>query len=427
MTENDDFIVKNRHRRIEDVALQIAGRKDLDSSYVLRQIEGWQRMAHKVPKWAETEGIIYPPRLALEQCSGQAAADYKAETVKRLLKDGERHRMADITAGMGVDFCAIAPLFEGAVYVERKAEIVETARHNLPLMGVDNAEFIEGDGLETLKDLKEHLDLLFIDPARRDAHGGKTVLIEDCEPDIAAHLDLLLERSRLTMVKLSPMLDIHRAVATLERKRKGCVKEVHVTATGGECKELLLVLGQDGNSGEQGGNCGEQGGNNGEPRIFCREEGLTFAFNMSEEAAENCAFTAETEAFLYEPGPGVMKAGAFKTVARRYGLRKLHANSHLYTSQTAVEGFPGRAFQIIERYGFSKNDLKRLSQLLKSETGGQDKGQPAAHLAVRNFPASVAELRSRLKIREGGQVYLFATTLADGAKNIIACRKITGN
>ena len=200
MTHNDEFIAENRHRRVEEVALEIAGRKDLDTDYVLRQIEGWQRMSHKVPQWAATEGIIYPPRLALEQCSGQRAAAYKAETVRRLLKPEERRIMADITAGMGVDFSCIAPLFERAVYVERKAEIVETARHNMPLLGIKNVDFIEGNGLEVLQTLQEPLDLLFLDPARRDAHGGKTVCIEDCEPDIAANIDLLLGCSRQVMV-----------------------------------------------------------------------------------------------------------------------------------------------------------------------------------------------------------------------------------
>ena len=274
MNKNDEFIAENRHRRTEEVALEIAGRKDLDNAYVLQQIEGWQRMAHKAPQWAATEGIVYPPRLALEQCSGQRAAAYKAETVKRLLNPKERHLMADITAGMGVDFSYIAPLFEKAVYVERKAEIVETARHNMPLLGVNNADFIEGNGLEVLQAMKEPPDLLFIDPARRDVHGGKTVCIEDCEPDIAAHIRLLLECSRLTMVKLSPMLDIVQAVKTLHRKNEGCVKEVHVIATGGECKELMLVMGKEHGTEE--------------PQIHCYEDGKTLVFKASEENGTNC-------------------------------------------------------------------------------------------------------------------------------------------
>lgn len=410
MNKNDEFIAENRHRRTEEVALEIAGRKDLDNAYVLQQIEGWQRMAHKAPQWAATEGIVYPPRLALEQCSGQRAAAYKAETVKRLLNPKERHLMADITAGMGVDFSYIAPLFEKAVYVERKAEIVETARHNMPLLGVNNADFIEGNGLEVLQAMKEPPDLLFIDPARRDVHGGKTVCIEDCEPDIAAHIRLLLECSRLTMVKLSPMLDIVQAVKTLHRKHEGCVKEVHVIATGGECKELMLVMGKEHGTEE--------------PQIHCYEDGKTLVFKASEENGTNCEFCDGTGKFLYEPGPAVMKAGAFKTVAQRYGLKKLHPNSHLYTSMHAVSDFPGRTFRITARFSFSKADLKRLAEYLKRDSAnGKGRTQAAAHLAVRNFPATVAELRKRLKIREGGNDYLFATTLADGTKYIYACRK----
>lgn len=410
MTENDDFIAKNLHRRVEDIALEIAGRKDLDAAYVLRQIEGRQRLAHKVPKWAATPGITFPPRLALEQCSGEAAALYKAATIRRLLPEGQRGSMADITAGMGVDFSFIAPLFGHAIYVERNAEIARTARRNMPLLGIENAEFIEGNGLEVLKSLPGRTDLIFVDPARRDAHGGKTVLIEDCEPDIAANLNMLLKHCRIGMVKLSPMLDIHRAAATLNAIQPGCVREIHVMATGGECKELMLVL--------------EAGGDTAEPTIYCSEEGRAFSFKASEEAVATCEIADETGQFLYEPGPGALKAGAFKTIARRYGLKKLHPNTHLYTSATPVGDFPGRTFRTVGCFGFSKGDLKQLGNLLK--TYGETAQKVAqAHLAVRNFPASVAELRKRLKIREGGQLYLFAATLGDGKKSIIACEKTT--
>ena len=206
------------------------------------------------------------------------------------------------------------------------------------------------------------------------------------------------------------MLDIAQAVKTLHRLHEGCVKEVHVIATGGECKELLLVMGKE-HSAE-------------EPRIHCYEDGKTLVFKASEESVAHCEFCDETGSFLYEPGPAVMKAGAFKTIAQRYGLKKLHPNSHLYTSTESVCDFPGRTFRIIARFSFAKADLKRLADYLKRDSvNGKGKTQAAAHLAVRNFPATVAELRKRLKIREGGNDYLFATTLGDGTKCIFACRK----
>lgn len=410
MTNTHAFIAENRHRRVEEVALEIAGRQDIDVPFVLRQIEGWQRMRHKVPRLAATEGIIFPPRIALEQCSGAAAAEYKAAVVSRLLPEGMRKRMIDLTGGMGVDFSFIAPLFHTATYVERMPEIAMTARHNLPLLGIERVEYIVGDGIEVLREWQESASLIFVDPARRDAHGGKTVLIEDCEPDIATHLELLLSHSGLTMVKLSPMLDIHRAVSTLHALRPGCVREVHVFAAEGECKDLLLVL--DGRQSTP------------EPRIFCAEDALQFSFLPSEETTVTDAFCTVPRTFLYEPGPAIMKAGAFRSVGHRYGLQKLHPNSHLYTSDICVDNFPGRVFRVKEVFSFSKSDLRRLSATL-TPCGNGKSAPPAANLAIRNFPDSVAKLRARLKLREGGSHYLFATTLADGRKVLIlgeACR-----
>ena len=511
---HDEYIVANRNRRVEDVALELSRRKDLDAPFVLRQIEGYQRMRTKVPRWTEVEGIHFPPRLALEQCSGQPAAEYKAKVVERLLAsspppNGGRWRGADLTGGMGVDFSFIAPLFITRTYVEQRAELVEAARHNFPLLGLDKPmadgtkvqlNIIHGDGAEYLRslplteghsnaldlrhsnahDLRQSnahglrhsnaldlrhcnahdlrhsnaLDLIFLDPARRDAHGGKTVLIEDCEPNVAALLPLLRAKARFTMVKLSPMLDLHRAIATLHAIAPGCVQEVHVFASGGECKDLLLVI-----SGAPAAppapaaalaapaeaaaalaaapaaapaaqpvlfaeaRLGEffSAPLSAAPTIYCADERSYFAFTFEEENAAICPFAPAEAlapgAYLYEPGPALMKAGAFRSVAARYGTTKLHANSHLYVSPTPVADFPGRAFRIERTYSFAKADLKALAADLKAEGG-------KANLTVRNFPSTVADLRKKLKIKEGGNAYLFATTDASERKIIIRCSKI---
>lgn len=372
------------------LALSLANCGAEDAADVLRQAEGRQRLAAKVPSWTAVEGLRYPPRLALEQCSGEVAARYKAEVVRRLLPDGGA--MADLTGGFGVDFSFIAPLFSRAIYVERQAELCDLARHNFPLLGLKNAEIIEGNGTSQLEILPS-LDLLFLDPARRDGAGRKTVLIEDCEPDVARLLPQLQAKARFTLVKLSPMLDVHRAVETL-----GCVEEVHVVADGGECKDLLLVLGREAVAS---------------PMLHVAEGPLRLSLNLADEAAAQPRYAAAPAAYLYEPGPAVMKAGVFKWVAVHYGLEKLHPNSHLYTSAALVPDFPGRTFRVRAVSGFSKKELRDLRATTDR-----------ANLTVRNFPTSVGELRQRLKVKEGGEAYWFATTLCDGTHRLIDCRKI---
>lgn len=409
----DEYIVANRNRRVEDVALELSRRKELDAAFVLRQIEGYQRMRTKVPRWAEVEGIHFPPRLALEQCSGQPAAEYKASIVSRLVRNECAVRggaasaeltFVDLTGGMGVDFSFIAHLFKTRTYVEQREELIEAARHNFPLLGLADAQIIHGDGVNYLRSLpltegdNKPLDLIFLDPARRDAHGGKTVLIEDCEPNVAELLPVLRSKGRFVMVKLSTMLDIHRAIATLLG-----ISEVHVFSAGGECKDLLLVFTPESPA---------------EPTIFCSDENTTLTFTPSSEAIAPCRLADTVEGYLYEPGPSIMKAGGYRSVAAAYDVAKLHPNSHLYVSPQLVTDFPGRAFRIERTYTFSKGDLKTLAADLKAEGG-------KANLTVRNFPASVADLRKKLKLREGGTTYLFATTNAKEQKIIVACRKTT--
>lgn len=398
----DEYIVANRQRRVEDLALELSRRKDLDASFVLRQIEGWQRMRTKVPRWTEVDDIHFPPRLALEQCSGQPAAEYKARVARTL--DGDHVSFCDLTGGMGIDFSFIAPLYNTCTYVEQRAELVEAARHNFPLLRLPETYIVHGDGIEHLKTMQS-VDLLFLDPARRDANGGKTVLIEDCEPDVKALLPLLRSKCRWLMVKLSTMLDIRRTIATLP-----AIREVHVFSSGGECKDLLLVI--EGEAGQS-----ETTAETTEPTIFCSDEHSTLTFTPSQETTTSCAPEERIEGYLFEPGPSIMKAGAYRTVAAHYGIAPLQANSHLYVAPHPVDDFQGRTFRIVATYTFSKQDLKALTASLKIEGG-------KANLTVRNFPASVADLRKRLKIKEGGSTYLFATTDAQDRKIIIACKKI---
>lgn len=389
------FVLMKEFRNIpvEKLALQLAGRPGLDVPRILRQVEGWQRLRTKVPAWAAVDDLEYPRRLSLEQCSGEPAARYKAEVVHRLLQTlPERtHRMVDLTGGLGVDFSFIAPLFDEAVYVERQEELCELARHNFPLLGLPDAEIVCGDGVSYVQTM-EPADLIFLDPARRDSAGRKTVLIEECEPDVCSLRDTLLRKAAFVVLKLSPMLDIAGAVQALRT-----VSEVHVVSVGGECKDLLLVL--------TSRPCDD-------PLIVAREGDITFTYRQSEESEAAPAYASACEAYLYEPGAAVLKSGAFKLAATRFGLKKLHHSSHLYTGAEPVEGFPGRRFKVTDVYTFGKKDLKRL----KSVTA-------QANLTVRNFPSSVEALRKKLKLKDGGEIYLFATTLSDGEHVLIQSRK----
>lgn len=265
------------------------------------------------------------------------------------------------------------------------------------MLGLGHAEIVNGDGTDFLKEMAA-ADFLFIDPARRDQTGRKTVLIEDCEPNLVDFLSLLLEKAPYTMVKLSPMLDIHRAITSLSTVRPQCVAEVHVVADGGECKELLLVLSREAVA---------------TPALYVSESGRNFKLAFGEEQTAVPTYTSALAAYLYEPGAALMKAGVFKWVAAHFGLQKLHPNSHLYTSNDLLKDFPGRIFRVKGSFSFSKADLKALKTKV-----------PQANLTVRNFPGSVAELRKRLKLKEGGMLHIFATTLADEKHRLVLTERI---
>lgn len=351
-----------------------------------------QLIAKKLPAWTAVAGLTFPTRLSLEQCSGSAAAHYKRQLIERFFPNGGRY-MADLTGGLGVDFSALAPHFQKASYVERQAALCAAARHNFPLLGLQQAEIIEGDGVDFLQNMPE-ADLIFLDPARRDACGRKTVLIEDCEPDVVQLLPLIWLKTALLVVKLSPLLDLNRALTALPE-----VTEAHIVAERGECKELLLVL---------------QRGQTGSTTIYCSDGAQQMAFRPEEEQQASVTYAPQPLAFLYEPNATLLKAGAFKLIAERYHMQKLHPNSHLYTADQWVPDFPGRGFRIVQVCGFGKKELRALCNTVDQ-----------ANLTIRNFPGSVAELRKRLKLKEGGEAYWFATTLYDGKHVIIDCRKTT--
>lgn len=395
-----EFIREYRERDIRQLALQANRFPDVDMLYALDQIQGWQIARRKLPKWAACDGVIFPPHLSMEQCSSEPTAQYKlnlaTEWAERV---GHASSMTDLTGGFGVDFSFTSCAFAAATYVERNEQLCHIVEHNLPLLGLDNATVVCADAVEYLSTV-EPQTMLFLDPARRDEHGAKTVMLADCTPDVVQLLPKLLEKSRFTMLKLSPMLDWHKAVDDLQ----GTVREVHIVSVGGECKELLLVLSTVVES---------------ELKVYCADLSTASATSSlfvytpgSSAPVTNSKLKTQNSKFVHEPNASIMKAGCFDELAAAYGVSPVSRNSHLFLSDEPVEGFPGRSFVV-----------ERVTTMNKSELRKALVGIEKANIATRNFPLTVAELRKRLKIKDGGDVYIFATTTAEGEHLLLISRK----
>lgn len=396
---NEAYILQHRQDDVRQLALK-RGSEGVDVPWCLQQIEGWQLARKKLPKWSDMENgmLWYPPRLSMEQCSSESTALYKRELVERLLPADERCSMADLTGGFGIDFSYMAGSFRRAVYVERQSHLCDIARHNFPLLGLNHAEVREGDSTMEIP----NADVLYLDPARRDMVGRKTVAIEDCTPNVVEMQADLLSRARYLIIKLSPMLDIAQALRAL----RGVV-EVHVVSVKGECKELLLVLTNDADHQMLRFFCANL--ESADELLTCMEEERTnTSARVTDKGLEDMPGCC-----LFEPNASVLKSGCQDLLCPRYGVEKLHPCSNLFVGSSFLEGFPGRQFRIDAVSDFSKKGLKAL--LLGIESG---------NLTTRNFPTSVAELRKKLKLREGGEWYFFATTLNNGMHILLRCRKL---
>ena len=352
----------------------------------------------------------------------------------------EEIEFVDLTGGFGVDFSYIASrLGVKSMYVERQAHLCEAAKENFGRLGLKNAIVKNGDGIEVLHSfaLKKDdaaseslgiteeqsrsllktslgLKLIFIDPARRDDAGNKVVSLKDCTPDVTLLQEEMLSKADYVIIKLSPMLDWHRAISELSH-----VREVHIISVNNECKELLLVLSAR-NMGEMEASSADgEVKHAGNLRIYCVNDAQSFVcdeLDMESSSVIIAPPVLEEMQYLYEPNASLMKAGCFSVLSERYGARMLSKNSHLFVSMEPIEDFPGRSFRIIAISSFNKKELKRyLSGIAK------------ANIATRNFPLSVAELRKRLKLKDGGETYIFATTLSDESHVLVITEKACSN
>lgn len=383
-----DFIREHAYADVRQLALQAKKNPEVDLTYALEQIAGRQKAKMKLPSWAKIDGMVYPPHISMEQCSSELTAKYKAEIVPC------GNYFVDLTGGFGVDFSFIAKTFKHAVYVERQEHLCAITSENFRLLGLDNAEVVNADGIEYLHQM-DHADLVFIDPARRDDHGGRTYGIADCTPNVLEVMDELMLKTNMLLLKLSPMLDWRKAVRDL-----GGASEVHIVSVDNECKELLIMVKHDV-----------------QPikvvcvNLFSNEEREVFEFDDTESTPLRQNISSKT--YLFEPNTSIMKAGCFDEIQARFPVAQLDNNSHLFVSDHEIPDFPGRLFKIEIVTSMNKRELKEA-------LAGIDR----ANIAVRNFPVSVAELRKKLKLKDGGDVFIFATTVAKEGHQLFICRKI---
>lgn len=419
------FVREHAAADVRQLALRGCKDASVDFAQALQQIHGWQTARKKLPTWAATEGIVYPPHLNMEQCSSEATARYKlrvAEGLPSAKHSATASRLVDLTGGLGVDFTFMSQAFDEAVYVEREPSLFDIARQNIATLGLTHAKAVCADGTDYLRQL-DHATLIFIDPARRDDHGGRTYGISDCTPNILPLLDELLRKADRVLVKLSPMLDWRKAMADVGEEH---VEQVHIVATGGECKELLLVLSARGaqkpllvcvndESREvfEGDGVDGSDGLNGQDGFNGPISPIKPIQPINPITPIDPSRPITPAPYLYEPNAALMKAGVFARLAARYGVSELGPNSHLFTSEGLVEHFPGRTFRVVAVSTMNKRELKEKIAPLKQ-----------ANITVRNFPLGVAELRKRLKLSEGGSHFLFATTLANGNHVLMVCQRV---
>jgi hypothetical protein len=382
------FIKDNLHITVEDLLLSGKKYSGLNIPLLATQVEGKNKAEKKLPTWFQTEGIIYPVKLSMEQCSSEITAAYKASLVAGDI-------FVDLTGGFGVDSVAFAEKIKKVIYIERNSELADIVKYNFGILKKDNIEVLNTSAEDFINKNSLRADWIYIDPARRKG-GSKVFRFADCEPNVIQLQQELFKISNHIMIKTSPLLDIDLAI-----KELGCVAEVHVVAVDNECKELLFLLNKP--------------AQNQETKIVAtnirkgNKEEFSFTRKMENESVANFGLPLE---YIYEPNAAILKAGAFKSLANLVGLNKLHRNSHLYTSETVRENFPGRIFRLLKIVKYSKQEI-----LVEIPEG-------KANITTRNFPDSVEMIRKKTGLKDGGDKYLFGTTDLNGKYVVLLTEKV---
>lgn len=385
------FIQEHQHDEAASIMLQAKRYPHLPVQELVQQIQARQKAAQKLPVWVNHPEVVFPVAVSVEQSSSETAALFKASLVSGIL-------LIDLTGGFGVDSFYFAKRFTKVVHVEQNAELQEIAQHNFNLLQAENIQSINTTAEEFLQDFDGKADIIYLDPARRGGTNEKLHLLQDCSPDVLHLLPLLLSKAKAVLLKTSPMLDIDLALEQLQHATK-----VWVVAVQNEVKEVLYLLAQEAPQPDQAERIAVN--------LLTAGEVQEVAFNKADEEAAKVTYS-DPAGFVYEPNAAILKAGAYRYLSQHLNLYKLHPNSHLYTSPTLLPDFPGRSFRCL---GVSRYNKK---ELLRQLPGKQ------ANITVRNFPESVADIRRKTGIREGGHTYLFFTTDMHQKPVVLICQKV---
>ena len=417
----------------------------IDREFVIRQIHARQVLSKKLPSWAENDELVFPKKLSLEQCSSELTAKYKAELLSTKLHEitrrefsedscslaDEKRILIDLTGGMGVDTAFLSDNFDKTYYVEMQEELCEIAKHNFNILN-KNIEVVN-DNAEHFLTICDEVDCIYLDPARRDEYGRKMVSLHDCSPDVVELHDLLVKKAKRVLVKVSPMLDIE-----MVKKELKDISEIHVVAVRNECKEILIEIQKFRNSETQDFETQrlKDADNDFTTSINVTatdlREGWNFSYAENEELEAQWTLADNVGRYLYEPGAACMKAGCFKLLSQRYGLDKLHRNSHLYTSDDLIPDFPGRIFEVVNVVPFDKKTKKNIWTLDFEDAKTQRKSLSLcdsatfkkANVAVRNFPLSAEELKKNLGLQDGSDFYIFGSTMKGEKKVVVLTKKV---
>lgn len=393
--EERQLIKENRGKNPHDVALRLRKSDVVRPSFVAEQVDGWNRLAVKVPLWAEKEGLYFPFVVSLQQCSSESVARWRAQLV-------EGDSLLDLTGGLGVDCYFMGMVCKRVTYVDADGRAVLAAKHNYGILGANNTDFVCSRAEEYLESVRvegQHYGTIFIDPSRRSQSGGRVFRISDCSPDVEKIAEGMLEVADTVIIKLSPLLDVSMLAAQLPK-----VSDVYAVGASGECKDIIVKLSNRINSIEPTLHA---------VSVDASGLGEDFKFTMAEEHNTTLEVSELVGGYIFEPSPQLMKIGAFKLIGERYGAKALAKSTHIYTSDEDVNDFPGRRFKVVATYENSKKGIAAL----KHEIDG-------ASVAVRNFPISAEALRAKLKVKENEKVFVYGVTMADGSQKLILCNRV---
>lgn len=370
---------------------------DFDVAWAIQQIEARKKIRDKLPTWASNMNIVFPSILSTEQCSSELTARYK----QNLIIPGDT---VDLTGGLGVDSFFFSQKSDHVAYVEQLAEYCRAAKQNFKNLCADNITVMHDNCINFLQNNDRHFQNIYIDPARRGSCNKRIFAIDECEPNVIELMPVLFQCGKRIIIKVSPMVDITATLSLLPD-----ISEVHVVSVKNECKELLLVIDTE-----------SEKSSDRDTIIHCIQinsfDNISdFTFGIKQEKGlPYSTFCKSIKKYLYEPNTSILKAGAYKSIAIEYDIEKLQANSHLYTSDNYISNFPGRKFEIIETVTFNSKNIKDIKTKY-----------PQTNLSTRNFPLTTAELQKKLKTKDGGDLYLFATTLSNDNKVLIICKRAT--